>query len=176
MSLMLSLYSIHSKFSSRLLLSLFVTHTYSPLNLSRFCFITLVASHSLASSSVHSSHNPRSSTPSIEVVLSTGLVSQSHGRRSRRLVYQAYLQHLNRLRPWLIHRQHPLALLIIHYQQQIQQTGTYLFSRSLVLSLSRSRSFSHSLSLVFFRSLSLTLFLAKYPFSRIIGCIRRRYR
>lgn len=168
-----------------LLRSLTLPHSYmySSLNLSRFCFITLVASHTHTHYflSLSLSHllpfilltiHDYISRPSKSSSLNT-LISQSHAGRSRRLVYQAYLQHLSAgfgLGSFIgnIH---------LHSSSSIvdtRQTGTYLFSLSLTLflslsfSLSRARSFSHSFSL--------TLFLAKYPFSRIIGCARRRYR
>lgn len=116
------------------------------------------------------------SRPSKSSSLNT-LISQSHAGRGRRLIYQAYLQHLSAgfgLGSFIgnIH---------LHSSSSIvdtRQTGTYLFSLSLsfALFLSLSLSFSLSRARSFSHSFSLTLFLAKYPFSRIIGCARRRYR
>lgn len=171
-----------------LLRSLTLPHSYmySSLNLSRFCFITLVASHththtfSLFLSRIFYrsffSQSTIISRPSKSSSLNT-LISQSHAGRSRRLIYQAYLQHLSAgfgLGSFIgnIH---------LHFSSSIvdtRQTGTYLFSLSLsfALFLSLSLSFSLSRARSFSHSFSLTLFLAKYPFSRIIGCARRRYR
>lgn len=135
----------YSKFSLNLLLSLssliriFLTQPFLVL----FCRIYNI---SFASSSFHSSHCPRSSRPS---KLSSRLGFNLSSTRVEtvdsfiRHTYNISRQTLAFIR---IHRQHPLALFIIH--SGIQQTGTYLFIlclvRALVLSFTFSRSFSLS--------------------------------
>lgn len=146
-----------------LLRSLTLPHSYmhSSLNLSRFCFITLVASHThtyFLSRIFYRSFFSQStiiSRPSKSSSLNT-LISQSHAGRSRRLIYQAYLQHLSAgfgLGSFIgnIH---------LHSSSSIvdtRQTGTYLFSLSLTLSRSLSLCLAHARSLIHFLSLSFSL-------------------
>lgn len=153
-SLMLPLYSIYPKLPQSLALTLSHSHMYSPLNLSRFRFITLLASHSLSLISRSFLSQSMIIAPSIGVILSTGLIFQSRGHRSRRLVYQAYLQHLSagfNLGSFIgnIHLHSSSSII------GIRQTGTYLFSLSLSLYLAHARSLTRFLSLTHSLSFSL---------------------
>lgn len=94
------------------------------------------------------------SRPSKSSSLNT-LISQSHAGRSRKLIYQAYLQHLSAgfgLGSFIgnIH---------LHSSSSIvdtRQTGTYLFSLSLSLSFALFLSVSRTLVLSFIFSHSLS--------------------
>lgn len=140
----LPLYSVHPK-SLQVFRSLALPHShiYSTLKLSwSLAFVTFLASHSLASSSIHLSHCPRSSSRPSKSFFPQ-VKSLNHASRSRILVYQAYLQRLSAgfgLGSFIgnIHLHSSSSIV------DIQQTGTYslCLSRALVLSLAFSRSLS----------------------------------